>query len=77
MIIILRPTPSISDGDNYSGAFLSGLLVPHDNGFAMAVHGRVDDIVSNIFLPIVSEFFERAFFLSVTSSLFSISLYQV
>ncbi|KAJ8488734.1 hypothetical protein ONZ45_g12924 [Pleurotus djamor] len=34
------------------GAFLTGLLIPRDNGFAQNMFSRLDDIISTIFLPI-------------------------
>ncbi|KIM35156.1 hypothetical protein M413DRAFT_449865 [Hebeloma cylindrosporum] len=34
------------------GGFLAGLLVPHDNGFAIAIVEKIEDLVSILFLPI-------------------------
>ena len=36
------------------GGFLSGLVIPRDNGFALGLIERLEDVVYNIFLPIVS-----------------------
>jgi hypothetical protein len=35
------------------GAFLAGLIIPHDGGFAIALVEKIDDLVSMLFLPIV------------------------
>lgn len=37
----------------YVGGFLAGLIVPHDNGFAIAIVEKIEDLVSILFLPIV------------------------
>ena len=36
------------------GGFIAGLIIPHEGGFAIAVVEKIDDLVSMIFLPIVS-----------------------
>jgi Kef-type K+ transport system membrane component KefB len=36
------------------GAFLVGLIIPHQHGFARKTTEKLDDLVSLIFLPIVS-----------------------
>jgi Kef-type K+ transport system membrane component KefB len=36
------------------GAFLAGLIIPHEGGFAIALVEKIDDLVSMLFLPIVS-----------------------
>lgn len=33
---------------------MAGLIIPHDNGFAIAVVEKVEDLVSILFIPIVS-----------------------
>jgi Kef-type K+ transport system membrane component KefB len=38
------------------GGFLAGLIVPHDNGYAIALVEKLEDLVSLIFIPLVSEF---------------------
>jgi len=35
------------------GAFLTGLIIPHENGFAISVVERLEDVVSNLLMPIV------------------------
>jgi Kef-type K+ transport system membrane component KefB len=35
------------------GGFLAGLVIPHDNGFAIAVVEKFEDLVSILFLPLV------------------------
>jgi Kef-type K+ transport system membrane component KefB len=34
------------------GAFLVGLIIPHDNGFAIILTEKIEDVVSVIFLPL-------------------------
>ncbi|GBE79781.1 K(+)/H(+) antiporter 1 [Sparassis crispa] len=34
------------------GGFLSGLIIPHDNGFAIALVEKLEDLVTVLFLPI-------------------------
>ncbi|KAF7975633.1 hypothetical protein HWV62_9073 [Athelia sp. TMB] len=34
------------------GGFLAGLIIPHDNGYAIAVVEKLEDLVSIIFLPL-------------------------
>lgn len=46
--------PSSNCGAFKLGGFLSGLLIPHENGFSKRLVYRVEDIILNIFLPIVS-----------------------
>lgn len=36
------------------GAFLAGLVVPRDGGLAIALTEKLEDMVSIIFLPLVS-----------------------
>lgn len=36
-----------------TGGFLAGLLIPHDNGFAISFVEKLEDLVTIIFLPIV------------------------
>lgn len=36
------------------GGFLAGLIIPHEGGFAIAITERIEDLVSMLFLPIVS-----------------------
>ena len=35
------------------GGFLAGLIIPHENGFAISFVEKLEDLVSIIFLPIV------------------------
>jgi len=35
------------------GGFLTGLIIPHENGFAISVVERLEDVVSNLLMPIV------------------------
>ena len=35
------------------GGFLAGLIIPHDNGFAISIVEKIEDLVSILFLPIV------------------------
>lgn len=35
------------------GAFLAGLIIPHEGGFAIALVEKIDDLVALLFLPIV------------------------
>ena len=39
-----------------TGGFLAGLIIPHENGYAIAVVEKLEDLVSIIFLPLVSRF---------------------
>ncbi|KAF9035924.1 cation/H+ exchanger [Panaeolus papilionaceus] len=34
------------------GGFLAGLIIPHDNGFAISIVEKIEDLVSILFLPI-------------------------
>lgn len=43
----------LSEVSFYVGGFLAGLIVPHDNGFAIAIVEKIEDLVSILFLPIV------------------------
>ena len=36
------------------GGFLAGLIIPHDNGYAIALVEKLEDLVSLIFIPLVS-----------------------
>jgi len=36
------------------GGFIVGVIIPHDNGFAVKIAEKVEDLVHIIFLPIVS-----------------------
>jgi Kef-type K+ transport system membrane component KefB len=36
------------------GGFIAGLIIPHEGGFAIALVEKIDDLVSMLFLPIVS-----------------------
>ena len=36
------------------GGFIAGLIIPHEGGFAIALVEKIDDLVSLLFLPIVS-----------------------
>ncbi len=35
------------------GGFLAGLIIPHENGFAISLVERLEDLVSILFMPIV------------------------
>ena len=35
------------------GGFLAGLIIPHDNGFAIALVEKFEDLLSILFLPLV------------------------
>jgi len=35
------------------GGFLTGLIIPHENGFAISVVERLEDVVSGLLMPIV------------------------
>lgn len=37
------------------GGFLAGLIIPHDNGFAISLVEKIEDLVTILFIPIVSE----------------------
>lgn len=38
--------------DTIFGAFLVGLITPHDNGFSIAMTEKIEDLVSILFLPL-------------------------
>ena len=40
-----------------SGGFVAGLIIPHDNGFAVALVERFEDLVSIILIPLVRHTF--------------------
>ncbi len=35
------------------GGFLAGLVIPHENGFAISLVEKIEDLVSILFLPLV------------------------
>jgi Kef-type K+ transport system membrane component KefB len=35
------------------GGFLAGLVVPHDNGYAISIVEKLEDLVTIVFLPLV------------------------
>lgn len=35
------------------GGFLAGLIIPHDNGYAITLVEKVEDLVSVLLLPLV------------------------
>lgn len=37
----------------FTGGFLAGLIVPHENGFAISLVEKLEDLVSIIFIPVV------------------------
>ena len=41
------------------GGFLAGLIIPHQNGYAIAVVEKLEDLVLIIFLPLVSWFHQQ------------------
>jgi len=45
-----------SDPSALAGAFLAGIIVPRDGGLAIALTEKLEDMVSVIFLPLVSFF---------------------
>lgn len=36
------------------GGFLAGLIIPHENGYAIALVEKLEDLLSLIFIPLVS-----------------------
>ena len=38
---------------NGLGGFLAGLIIPHDNGLAIAMVEKFEDLLSILFLPLV------------------------
>ena len=40
----------------HPGGFLAGLVIPHEGGFAIALVEKLEDIISIVFLPLVSRF---------------------
>jgi len=40
--------------DPYVGGFLAGLIIPHENGFAISLVEKIEDLVTILLLPIVS-----------------------
>ena len=40
----------------YSGGFLGGLVIPRDGGLAISLTEKLEDVVSIVFLPLVSSF---------------------
>jgi len=45
--------PALSYSNIVPGGFLTGLIIPHENGFAISVVERLEDVVSNLLMPIV------------------------
>lgn len=37
------------------GGFLAGLIIPHENGFAIALVEKIEDLISILLLPIVRQ----------------------
>jgi Kef-type K+ transport system membrane component KefB len=50
LIFLLFPFP---DTFIYEGGFLAGLVIPHENGYAISMVEKLEDLVSILFLPIV------------------------
>lgn len=46
----------LSASDLFLGGFLAGLIIPHENGFAISLVEKLEDLVSLLFLPIVRLF---------------------
>lgn len=42
---------------HFVGGFVAGLIIPHDNGFAVALVERFEDLVSIILIPLVRHLF--------------------
>lgn len=60
---------------SFVGGFLAGLIIPKDNGFAIALVEKFEDLVSILFLPLVSTILICS--LPHCNTLCSISSYQV
>lgn len=43
----------LSASNLFLGGFLAGLIIPHENGFAISLVEKLEDLVSLLFLPIV------------------------
>ena len=41
---------------------MAGLIIPHEGGFAIAVVEKLEDIISLIFVPIVSSHMSSIFY---------------
>ena len=39
------------------GGFIAGLIIPHENGYAIALVEKLEDLVSLLFLPLVRDVF--------------------
>lgn len=37
----------------FAGGFLAGLIIPHDNGLAISIVEKIEDLVAVLFLPLV------------------------
>jgi Kef-type K+ transport system membrane component KefB len=37
----------------FIGGFLAGLIIPHDNGFAISMVEKFEDLTTILFLPLV------------------------
>lgn len=61
----------------YLGGFIAGFIVPHDNGFAISIVEKLEDLVSILFIPIVCQLFtfnretQTQFIYSISRSLAS------
>lgn len=45
----------------YLGGFIAGFIVPHDNGFAISIVEKLEDLVSILFIPIVCPLVKNSF----------------
>lgn len=51
--VLLRIEPNDCVTILLSGGFLAGLIIPHENGFAISLVEKLEDLVCIIFMPIV------------------------
>lgn len=56
----------------FVGGFLAGLIIPHDNGYAISIVEKIEDLVTILFLPIV-----RLSFYSVIAMLMNIQYFTL
>ena len=54
VVLVRVPSSRLQGVHPIFGGFIAGLIIPHEGGFAIALVEKIDDLVSMLFLPIVS-----------------------
>jgi len=54
-----------------TGGFLAGLIIPHENGYAIALVEKIEDLVTILLLPVVRDYLSPPSFHLLTVTLIS------